>query len=287
MHRQLRVIIQSKGLPIGAGLGSSAAFSVAASAAAFQLVTKLREQPGDVVLLDQEIIERINVWAYSGEVLMHGNPSGLDNTTSSYGGLVSFVKDPTLGIQFSTVPSPPKMRILLVNTRVPRSTRQLVANVTALYQAHPAVVKPLFDSITAITKTFQKNIEDLRALEQGSESYDTSYGRFIEDTVNVMFCFCFYLLEFFFFKLAAIVEMAFLLSFLCTGIVDGHESSPAKRPRCRSPCPHTSRRHRCDCRMPCQIDRCRWRRLCTGVASCRCLGCEQGGRINCIAEVCW
>jgi mevalonate kinase len=189
-HRQLRVSIQSKGLPIGAGLGSSAAFSVAASAAAFQLVTKLKEAPGETVELDNEMIERINGWAYSGEILMHGNPSGLDNTTSSFGGLVSFIKDPTLGIQFSSVPSPPKMRILLVNTRVPRSTRHLVANVTALYHQHPSIVRPLFDSISNITKKFQGDIENLRKMDIGTDEYEASYRVFYESTVRRLFARC-------------------------------------------------------------------------------------------------
>jgi mevalonate kinase len=185
-HRQLQVNIKSEGLPIGAGLGSSAAFSVAASASCFQLVTNLKEMPNETVLLDQEMIERINSWAYSGEVLMHGNPSGLDNTTSSFGGLVSFIKDPTLGIQFSAVPNPPKLRILLVNTRVPRSTRQLVANVSALYHAYPAVIKPMFDSITQVTNTFKESIEALHRIQPDTAEYDDAFSKFIEETGLLM-----------------------------------------------------------------------------------------------------
>lgn len=37
-------------------------------------------------------LERINAWAYAGEVVLHGTPSGLDNTVSCYGGAIKFVK---------------------------------------------------------------------------------------------------------------------------------------------------------------------------------------------------
>ncbi|CAN0587263.1 unnamed protein product, partial [Ectocarpus sp. 12 AP-2014] len=37
-------------------------------------------------------LERINAWAFAGETVLHGTPSGLDNTVSCYGGAIKFVK---------------------------------------------------------------------------------------------------------------------------------------------------------------------------------------------------
>lgn len=37
-------------------------------------------------------LERINAWAFAGETVLHGTPSGLDNTVSCYGGAIRFVK---------------------------------------------------------------------------------------------------------------------------------------------------------------------------------------------------
>lgn len=37
-------------------------------------------------------LELINSWAYAGETVLHGTPSGLDNTVSCYGGAIKFVK---------------------------------------------------------------------------------------------------------------------------------------------------------------------------------------------------
>lgn len=107
----INLSVKSKGLPIGAGLGSSAAFSVALSAALFRL--KQQQQPflaqdisteakvmssldpptvesketivacqkSDSVRIPLSLLPVINGWAYAAEVVIHGSPSGLDNTT--------------------------------------------------------------------------------------------------------------------------------------------------------------------------------------------------------------
>jgi len=67
-------------IPVGMGLGSSAAFSVA-------IVKAVSD------LYDKGIInEEVNGIAYSIEKYMHGTPSGGDNSTCCYGGLVWFQK---------------------------------------------------------------------------------------------------------------------------------------------------------------------------------------------------
>jgi len=68
-------------LPIGAGLGSSAAFATALAAGL--LLWRARrgnDAPGTAVTG-----ELINFWAFRSEQLVHGTPSGLDNYTSTFG----------------------------------------------------------------------------------------------------------------------------------------------------------------------------------------------------------
>ena len=61
-------------IPIGAGLGSSAAFSVASAAALIQLKLGLQRRPKcDLKILQ----ERICQWAFKSEKIIHGNPSGI------------------------------------------------------------------------------------------------------------------------------------------------------------------------------------------------------------------
>ena len=66
-------------LPIGAGLGSSAAFATALAGAL--LLWRARGQPDAAPVTG----EAINQWAFRSEQIVHGTPSGLDNYTSTFG----------------------------------------------------------------------------------------------------------------------------------------------------------------------------------------------------------
>jgi mevalonate kinase len=153
----LEVNVKSHGLPIGAGLGSSAAFSVACAAACLQLHHKLLAVSFDYSTSDN--LQWINRWAFLAEVLIHGTPSGLDNTTSTYGGIVKFIKMENNQNQIDNLVDVPKLQILLTNTKVPRSTKELVASVKNLYQSYPAVIQPIFQSIQEITNEFVDILE--------------------------------------------------------------------------------------------------------------------------------
>ena len=69
-------------LPVGAGLGSSASFCVSLAAACLHLRSVLEGADTPVSELDKDIV---NKWAYEGERLIHGNPSGVDNSISTHG----------------------------------------------------------------------------------------------------------------------------------------------------------------------------------------------------------
>lgn len=139
----LYVEVATCGLPIGAGLGSSAAMSVALSGAFAELSGSAR----------QHELEFINKYAYSAEVILHGSPSGADNTVSCFGGTLLFQKHPEPS--FDRIQCPlNKFRFLLANTCVPRSTKEQVANVRRRYEADRDKVQKRFDAIQQLVEKF-------------------------------------------------------------------------------------------------------------------------------------
>ncbi|BFZ04609.1 hypothetical protein BsWGS_07648 [Bradybaena similaris] len=135
-------------LPVGAGLGSSAAFSVTMSAALLQLAgliqsEKLEDGTAAWSSADKTLI---NNWAFIGEKLIHGRPSGIDNSVSTYGGALRFQKG-----QITLIDKMPTLTVMLVNTKVPRSTMVLVAGVREKHNKFQEIFDPVFDAVEAIT----------------------------------------------------------------------------------------------------------------------------------------
>jgi mevalonate kinase len=145
-------------IPIGAGLGSSASISVCLSAALLMQIRALsgphQDQPPQECELN---IERINRWAFVGEMCIHGNPSGVDNTVSSGGKAVLFQRrdydKPPLVIPLHSFPELP---LLLVNTRQSRSTATEVAKVANLRNVHPELTENILNAIGLVTESAHK-----------------------------------------------------------------------------------------------------------------------------------
>lgn len=92
------VVITSE-LPLGSGLGSSAALCVALSAAllSFSDSVTLDLSHQGWLLYGENELELLNKWAFEGEKIIHGRPSGIDNTVSTYGMLsVSSISEKNL-----------------------------------------------------------------------------------------------------------------------------------------------------------------------------------------------
>ncbi|MCJ1366333.1 Mevalonate kinase [Acarospora aff. strigata] len=148
-------------LPIGAGLGSSASISVCLSAALLLQIRTLAGPHPDQPQEESEVqIERINRWAFVGEMCIHGNPSGVDNTVSSGGRAVVFKRENYCKPpRVTTLRNFPELPLLLVNSRQPRSTATEVAKVGALKKAYPVVTESMLDSIGKITESAHELIE--------------------------------------------------------------------------------------------------------------------------------
>jgi len=82
--------------------------------------------------------EKINEAAYEGEKAYHGTPSGIDNTASTYGGLIWFVKNLNGGKNtMDLLQSPIKMPLIIANSGITASTIEVVADVRRLKDKNP------------------------------------------------------------------------------------------------------------------------------------------------------
>ncbi|CAL1536173.1 unnamed protein product [Lymnaea stagnalis] len=136
-------------LPVGAGLGSSAAFSVSLAAAILQFagyIDSIKEAEGASTWSTSDK-RKINNWAFLGEKVIHGRPSGIDNSISTYGGALRMQNG-----EITQLDKMPTLSVLLVNTKVPRSTMTLVAGVRQKYNLYPDVMEPIINAVEAITK---------------------------------------------------------------------------------------------------------------------------------------
>lgn len=107
-------ITVSSEFPVGAGLGSSAAFSVALTGALLSAFTD--GHPKDVDL------DLVREWAFESEKLFHGRPSGIDNSICTLGGAILFKEGKIMErVAISSV-----LPIVLVYTNVRRNTKTLV-----------------------------------------------------------------------------------------------------------------------------------------------------------------
>jgi len=140
-------------IPIGAGLGSSASICVCLAAALLLQIRTLSgphpDQPADEARLQ---IERINRWAFVGEMCIHGNPSGVDNTVATQGKAVVFQRtDYTKPPRVKPLWNFPELPLLLVDTRQPKSTAAEVAKVAALKKAQPEITESILSAIDKVS----------------------------------------------------------------------------------------------------------------------------------------
>nr|XP_020657574.1 mevalonate kinase [Pogona vitticeps] len=150
-------------LPTGAGLGSSAAYSVCLAAALLSRCDVVGYPLGEGQSLarwTEEELDVINKWAFQGEQVIHGNPSGVDNAVGTWGGALRYQSG-----KITPLKRVPTLRILLTNTKVPRSTKALVAGVREKLLKFPAIMEPVLISIDAISRECEGVLE---AMADGS-----------------------------------------------------------------------------------------------------------------------
>jgi mevalonate kinase len=135
-------------LPGFSGLGASAASSVAiARAISEELKLKLSD-------------EKINQIAYEAEKAYAGNPSGIDNTAATFGGLLWFKKNMTGGantIAKLSIQNP--VEIIIGSTGIVANTKAMVAGVAERKKRNPEKYNQLFRQAEELAFTAKKALQ--------------------------------------------------------------------------------------------------------------------------------
>jgi len=139
-------------IPIGAGLGSSASTTVATiSAVAKSTGTRL----------DRREIFKL---AFIPENFLHGHPSGVDQATCTYGGIIQFRKPSK--INAIKVKRPPM--ILVCDSGVHRSTKALVGSVVKRSRTQADKFQTHLEEITRLSNAVVKALRDEDDIALGS-----------------------------------------------------------------------------------------------------------------------
>lgn len=146
---RLNVRVKSE-IPIAAGMGSSAAVAVATVAAVARFF---------MLELSKEEISQL---AYRAEEHVHGRPSGIDQTISTFGGVITYRR--TCG--FSPIEVSAPIPLVIGDTGLKRSTGKLVAKVRERREEFPKIMDSIICAGRNITFSAAEALRkgDLRSL---------------------------------------------------------------------------------------------------------------------------
>ncbi|MCB0305448.1 MAG: hydroxymethylglutaryl-CoA reductase, degradative [Calditrichaeota bacterium] len=133
-------------IPRAMGLGGSAALAVA--------IIRALSAHYKLDLSD----EQVNDLAYRSEQIVHGTPSGIDNTMATYGKFILFKKgDPPL-MKHLEVPQP--IPIVIGITGVESLTAKMVANVRRAWEKNKMMYDKIFSEMNALTLRAVKAVKN-------------------------------------------------------------------------------------------------------------------------------
>jgi len=154
-------IVVDSDFPLGAGLGSSASFSLALSAA---IITHYARQINEDINMDSrgrflitaELQNRIKVEADKCEMVFHGKSSGIDTSTCLLGGIIKFQKDEGA----TKVADELNMKVAVVDTKVQRQTSKVLQEVMHLRSRFPAATSSIYESMKEVAEAAISEIQE-------------------------------------------------------------------------------------------------------------------------------
>ncbi|MEM4261444.1 MAG: mevalonate kinase [Candidatus Diapherotrites archaeon] len=129
------------------GMGSSAALCVS--------ITKCLNEQFKLNLT----LEQVNKIAYEAEKVFHATPSGIDNTASTYGGLLWFMKKDNK-TQIEKIQIKKSIEAILADTGIMRDTGEVVKMVKEQKEKNKEKYKTIFEKYEKIAKQAKQSIEE-------------------------------------------------------------------------------------------------------------------------------
>jgi mevalonate kinase len=151
-------------LPGFSGLGASAASSVA--------IARAIAQEFELRVSD----ELINEIAYEAEKAYAGNPSGIDNTAATFGGLLWFKKN-TIGGQdtFEKISIQKPVEIIIASTGIVANTKAMVEGVAERKKKNPEKYNALFKQAESVSITARKALLDFDLNKVGEKMNENHF----------------------------------------------------------------------------------------------------------------
>ena len=137
--KKMNIDLSKKGIDITLEGTLYCASGIGASAASCVAIARALSDHFELNLTDEEI----NDIAYEGEKGYHGTPSGIDNTASTFGGLIWFEKGENNVMEKILPPSP--IEIVMGNTGKVANTTAAVAGVRERKEKYPEKYAEIFD----------------------------------------------------------------------------------------------------------------------------------------------
>jgi mevalonate kinase len=154
MFKKMGVDLSKKGVAIILEGNLYAASGIGASAASCVAVARALAEYFDMTLTD----EQINEIAFEGEKGYHGTPSGVDNTASTYGGLIWFQRGEKNLIE--RIPTVAPVEIVIGNTGKVANTKAAVDGVKQRKEKNLKKYLEIFDRAENVAYLAKRAIHD-------------------------------------------------------------------------------------------------------------------------------
>jgi mevalonate kinase len=158
MLKHLNIDTTKTGFQIDLGGDLVCASGIGASAASCVAIARALNKEYSLGLDD----EQINETAYVGEMGYHGTPSGLDNTASTFGGLIWFVRDLSGGPpKFERMKLGKAANLVIASTGLTASTKEVVGDVRSKKDDDPGWFNSISDEYVQLVNDARESLTSL------------------------------------------------------------------------------------------------------------------------------